>query len=1359
MRPRMVGCRSITWGPLILALALVPASIARSQETVAVMVDESATATQLLDRLRGQRADNLLEGARIADRLLREFPDRLVRGSDGDANLFRAVRFEVDSLLRRDPELAEAFATIATARADRMLQGGSIDAVHRTALWTPAGLEAALRRSQMDVEAGLGHSALRRLERLDGHRGLADPAARERRNRLIDLARWVAFGKPVVDLGPWPVPERSQSPFEAADRPPEESGPVELWRTPLPESPYERAFRELRRSGRPVPRTADRIVADGSLLVVMPSADEDRLYLNEGHVVRAIDRLSRRERWRTLIDDSGDRGLGAIGDPTFVAAQGDRVVTLAGHALGNQRTGSGRVVCLDRKTGGTRWSTDLSKASRRFGEDSGSDDLFPYGIVSLGPDAAYVLARRVTNRLETIDYLAALDLEGGDLRWLVPLGSCGGVRLGGTRPYAAPVVEGDSVFIAASVGVVARLDAADGSIEWLRREEVPLREGRFSTEAWEISQPLRIGDRLVSIAPDQSTMLELDARSGAVLDRHDLVDIGAGQPRYLLSATLADRRLLLAIGSDVVAYDASDLTRPLWSYASVNEAAVAEDPGVANRNGIRGRVQIAGDLLLVPTGTSLKMLDLASGRIRQSLAWDEAANVLAADGQILLVDKDSVASVMVPETARQRLTVRQQVEPQRPEWPMAIMELEAACGRRDAAVAAAESALAAVERLGDAGERRRLFDQLIEYDVMVRGDVELGRRVRDLLAAVAIEPDQRVLERLSRGDWHADRGEPAEAMEVWQSLLSDATLGRQPVGDEGRIITARIAARERMRELAAQEGDSLLAPAAALADLRVDRLLDSAAAADQLLAVAEEYPLSPAARRARREAAARLERGGRPFDAMLTRVADVRAMIDADRPDVATAAADVIAEIDRFGRPALARALATMLDDGARSEPVLGRNPGVAMEWPGRLVEVAANAGDLDDLVLLAADDEMYRLAVGSDDLEVVWSVPIEDPSPEVLRGGPELLVWQDADRRQPIAMSMDAATGAVLWLNPSISSLFPASRSGENLPENGQRSIPGSTEIWRWDSILPGVVEDLLILVRRNGDVVAVDARDGSTVRWTLEGVTNVVQHVTHGPLGVLIAGLTRGGEDREDVPTVVLVSPDGRLVRRWELDSVLDREIRWIRQTPLGEVLWGTSDGVSWRGLAPGDAAADDRWSLRRPQLRESWQAWTLPGRLIVRERSDRVGTWRSRDGRWVADTTGSRLPDSAVFEQLLLGPDGQAAAIYGDRVLVLDDAGGLLGLDAVHEDRNYLLGGLAEDSVVVLSFEGAGPVTDENGTPRTEFIYAIYRFGLDDGGRQDGPALELRTLGPRFESMWIREGWILLSSPVSTVAIPLK
>ncbi len=1334
------------------------------------MVDESATATQLFNRLRDQRADNLLEGARLADRLLREFPDRLVPASEGDPDLFRAVRLEVESILRSDPELAAAFADLATIRADRLLDAGELEETFRTALWTPAGLEAGLRLAQLDAESGLGHRSLRRLGRLEGHPGLADESARSRRDRVTTLARWVAEGKGPEALGAWPAEDRAADPFGADPENLSTEAWSELWRESLPDSPYERAFRESRRSGRPTSRTAERIVADGSLLVVMPAADAERIYFNEGHVVRAIDRLSRRERWSTPIDPTGGQELGAIGDPTLVALQGDRVVTLSGHALGNRRTGSGHVVCLDRETGHPLWTTDLAAFAAGLSNDRDSDDLFPYGVVAVDSDAVFVMARRVTNRLETIDYLASLDLEDGRVRWLVPLGSCGGVRLGGTRPYASPVASEGRVLVAASVGVIASVDAADGSIDWLRREAVPLREGRYSTEPWELSQPLLVADRVLSMAPDQTAILELDARTGARLARHGTSEIAAAQPRYLLGAELRDRRIVLAIGSDVVAYDATDLDSPLWRYAERNRDVLAGDPGVANRNGLRGRVQVVGDALLVPGGEALRIVDLESGRIRRTLDWSEAANVLSTDGQIVFVATESIASVMDPNAARVRLTARLATAPSDPEWPIAMMDLEIASGHREAAIEAAELALAAVERSGDAAERDRLFERLIDFDLAVRRDREFGTRVRDLLAAVAIEPGQRVRERLSRGDWHVDRGEFGDAIEVWQSLLSEPTLGHRSVSENGRDIAVRVAARERMRDLAEVHGDGLLAPGAALADLRLDRLLESGASAAELLAVAAEFPLTEAAGRARLEAADRLERSGQPFEATLSRLAEVRAAVEAAAGDL-DPSAGAAGGVGRAGQGVLAERLDAMVERERSSAPRLGRTPGMAVEWPGRLVEFAPSAGDLRDLVLLADEGEMQRLRTDGPELTTVWSVPIEDPSPLVvgataIDGRETLLVWQNVDRRQPIAMAVDAARGEVPWLNPSVSTLFPTARPEGAGASSGRRTSSGTTRGGQEDpeEILPALVGDRLVLVRRSGDLVALDASDGATVRWTLEGVMDRVQLVEPGPLGVLIAGESRAAGGL--APVVALISREGRIVRRWELDAAPEIAIRWVRQTPLGEVIWGSDDGISWNGLLPGDGTSDDRWSLRQPQIRHSAEAWPLAGRLIVREGSDRLSVWRTRDGRGMAqagdlEREGASNDRTNVqrFEQLLIDSEGRAAAIFGNRLMVLDVGGEILGLDAVHEDRNYLLAGLASDGAVVLSFEGAGPVIGDDGTPRTEFTYAIYRFGLADGGRQLAPALELRTLGPRFDAIRIEENWILLSSPASTVAIPFR
>lgn len=1343
------------------------AVLARPQDSVAVMVDESPTASQLAGRMLEQRAANVGESARIAMRLLAEFGDRLVPDPERGEGAFRSVRAAVEAALAAHPELLDRYRELSETDAEELLEAGELERLHREALFTAAGLEAALRLAQLDVERGLGGQAVRRLSRVALHPDL-EGADRRRAEAIESLARWVEGEALEPALGTPPPARVAADPLG----PGPDDGAISpqwrrVWSVELPDSPFRRAFRELQQTGRLVPRTATRIADEGNLLVALPSADEDTIYLNEGHVARAVDRLSRRERWRVPLEDGEVSNLGAVGDPTLVAVSEGIAVTIAGHAIGTVRTGAGRIVALDAADGSIRWRSKLASE----GDEA---DLFPYGVLVVAGDAVLVLARRVTNRLESVDYLACLSLEEGSARWISRLGSSGGIRLGGMRPFSIPLVADGLAFVASSVGVVAAVEIADGEIAWLRRMPVPLRDTRLSVEPWEVQRPVEIGEAIHVIAPDQASILRLDLATGRELARRGFEDGRIGQPRYLLSGRDRDGRdALIAVGSDIAALDPLDLSTPRWRFSQVDDLRLSDRSGLVNRVGIRGRVQVVGDLLLVPGREDVLALDLATGEELGRLEIEEPANLLQHDGQLVLAAKDSLVALMPPDRARTRLAEKRRSDPENPEWPLAEVELEFAAGDVEAALLAAEQALAAVERSQSADERERLFAELLTIDAALPpADARLSRS-RALLASTALTPSQRIREALTRGDWHGANGRLGEAMEAWQSILSDASLQREPLASGGVEVLAAAAARERMRRLAAAAGEAVLAPAEALAAIRLDRARRDGASAEALLAIAREFPLSASAVAARLDAASQLDRAGQHRDAMLALLEGVRdgggdrgslrnAMVAASlRQDWLESAR---AAIESGGSAPSEGASFAEGDRWARlaprdPEPKLGAEALEGRSFPGRLLPFADGAARPRDLVLIAADGLLSMRASRDGELVERWAAPIEDPLPTILAFGDSILVWQLVDRDRPMPMRIDARTGRIEWVNPSVAELFSTIDPASPHPLEGQRPAMGATEPWRASEVLPLVVEDGLVLVRRDGEVVCLDLEDGRSVRWSRKAPIDAVFHADGGPLGVVLAG--RGRDDSGvSVPVTLWIDPEGEVRRRW-LGSD-GAETRWVRLSPLGEIARGTAEGVEVRSIAAGDGSFDGRWRSIGPWARNTWDAWLLEDRLMLRQGDDRL------EARHLADGAAWREPSAydaprregplAVFGGLWRDRVG-VTAVYGDRVVRFGAQGELAGIDAVSEDRNYLLATRADDEIVVLSFRGAGPTTDAEGTPRTEFVYAAYRFGLSDGLRQRGPALEIRTLGPRFDAIGAIDGWLLLSSPTSSLAVPLR
>lgn len=1357
---------------LLAALMLLPAAGAFGQESVAVMVDDSPTASQRFGLLLSQRAANPTEAARLAAELLDGFGDRLVAVEDGDGERFRSVRVAVEAVLRSHPELAERHRAAESAMAERLLREGRLEELSRRRLWTDAGLEAALRLAQREAESGQGAAALRMLARIEGHPAL-EARSKDRAAAIRLVAEWSLGAGGVPQIPEPPPPSRdARSSLDSAVEPPREAASWRrLWVEEMPLSVFRRVLDADSAMPRVAPRMVPRVSEEATLLATFPAADDRAVYIHEGHRLRAIDRLSRRERWQVPLDLAGGDAGGTVGDPAVAVVRDGAVVAISGHALGTMRSGGGRIHCLEASDGSRRWATSLAEAvGARIGDaGQGSEAVFAYGVPAVDGRAAHLLARRVSNRLETVDYLVSLSLEDGSLRWVARLGSAGGIRLGGLRHYTSPLLHEGRIFVSSSVGVVAAVDAADGGVEWLRRIPVPLRESPYPVAAWECGSPVAIGDELFAISPDQLSLLRISASDGRLLAAAPIGSAARRSPRYLLAANGSEGEpMLLSVGGDLEALDPEDLSRR-WSFADANEGSNERWPLLSGRSGIRGRVQVGAGAALVPGSGGVAVVRLSDGRIESVLPADEPANPLLDDGQLLLAAKDSLAMLASPEESRRRLQRRWESAPAEAEWPLALLDLELELGRFAEAVSFAAAALRGVEASGDAADRAELFERLVELDRRcLRGD-PAEVTVRDLLLAAATEPSQRLRERLGRGEWLMARGRSGEAAEAWRSVLSDREVAAAEWRSGDRRVDGAAAALSRLREAA--RGDARAREAmerVAAAGGAVPAGAGDAAPAD--LRFAREHPFTRAATTGFIEVAERRRAAGEPREALWilleamqrhggdATLAAALSQLAIEQGWLATA---VSAIRESGGEVPADLLVAASADPWQRSvagdaagRPQLGFSPGEAIALPGRIVRPeSGRLGEKADRFLLAGDGSLSMWSVSGGPPEERWSLPLEEAGPRLLRAGRDLLLWQPLDGSAPIASRIDASEGRVRWLNPSLDELLPALPQRPFEAEARGAAVEGGSKP---SEILPALVEDQLVLVRRSGDLASLSIEDGRTVRWRLEQVLEMVTHLDAGPLGVVLGGRHRDDSGRL-VPAVAWVDPDGGVRRRWLVPDAVGG-IRWVRLSPLAGIAWGSDAGVSCRQIASGAGEADLEWSAESSALRRTAEGWLLRDRLLLREGPQQLVACGLLDGAPLAEAVGERRDAAPVVFVGLLADAAGVTATYSDRVVRFDARGRFAGMDAVSEDRNYIAFDAVDGGVAVLSSRGTRPAIDASGTPRTEFMHLVYRFSTDDGCRQAGAALEVRTTGPRLEAILCVDGWILLSSAASTIAVPL-
>ena len=420
-----VALRSVTHRPttiLLCLLGLVTAAIA--QESAPVTVDASPTAAQLLQQAEAAAEANPAEAARLAQEAVDRFSGKLVPWPP-EPDRFRGVTAAAESFLRAHPPVLARWLAAEAPVADRQLQDGQLFELATRRALAPAAAAATMRLAQTALDSGRPSEAGEWLDRALRHPDLP-PAERARVQaaREVLAARW-----------------KRESP--AAGPGSREASAIEtwqpLWIQPLPTAWIERRVRDMDPGIAAQHRKA--ALADGSSLLAAPTFHDGEVLLSDGVQAMAMDRFAGSELWSTAIARPEAPPAGPMGDLGEIVVGGVEAVTLPGHALTDARWGPASVLVLDARDGQRVWDLRLDRAASEL-----LAELFPHGRPVIRDDVIVVQARKSNNRLESAAWLLGLDRPERRLRWSVPLGAAGGLRLAASRPLGSPVsLDGDVV--------------------------------------------------------------------------------------------------------------------------------------------------------------------------------------------------------------------------------------------------------------------------------------------------------------------------------------------------------------------------------------------------------------------------------------------------------------------------------------------------------------------------------------------------------------------------------------------------------------------------------------------------------------------------------------------------------------------------------------------------------------------------------------------------------------------------------------------------------------------------------------------------------------------------------------------------
>lgn len=1394
---------------------------AAGQQDNPVYVDDSPHARGQLERALEQMDDNLGEAVRLFQELLDESAFRVVPRADGRPGEFIAIRRGVLQLLQSDPALLERYRTIETPRAERLREAGAFEQLVATRVLTAPGLDALLTLAQRAVERAHFRTALELLKETRDHPDLSDTdalhawhltalAARHLNDR--DTAQRARDALTTFDQAALPFLEQLDR-LDAIETGGRDTGGLtifdrsttedlsalvseNIWSIPLEESLHKRRTNQERNARPTFSRNIIPSREDGHLLTATATVTPTAVYISQGHRISAHDRLSGQPIWDepftdrprlTIVDREDELPM----DLSLVAVSHDAVVTLTGHAYSTQRSSDGRIICLDKRTGEERWSRRLDRLD---GQEE-FEGLFPHGMPIIHDGTVYLVARKVSAQSLSSCYVLAFDLESGQIRWHRHIVSSGAIRRG-VRAFSALSYKDGALYVASSIGAVAKLTARTGETVWLRRHSVPLipsvqEQNRLP---WELSAPVVTHDRVIALMPGLRQINEYDRATGAVLASHSTTDSSRwGSPSYLLS----DDEHLYLIGQDVRAFSLDDIEQTVWMYPEAGSGPIR--PG---QRPVRGRVQLTADALLIPTEKELVICDRRSGEVINRILIEEPVNAVADGAQLVAATADELRVYMSLDRAEELLRERIAADPADPTPAVSLLRLAIRELRLSLILESAQLAHQAIERApGEKAVRQRqaLFSMLLEVDPRAwGGETQTIHQFFDLMAAVAQNKTQQIAYRLAYGDWLAQE-EPEAAITQYQSILESESLHGYHWHEDDRSRPARAWATERISVLIDQHGSGIYQDAARRGEAEFNaRREASRTEISGLLGVAWRYPFAEAAVDSLIEASRRMERRGdharsldmltallrlTPSDSEVTRERLERYVgmivehaLDLGRDRVAREVLAFVA--DHFDDPAVQvpgespdvrrrvnewRRTLEQEQQAVTQRPRLGSQRGTAVALNGTLLpraEEPRQTTQTADRFVLQTPHGLAMMA--ADDLTRIWSRSWRQISSNAL---PETMVQLAISEREFLLQTIDpqglselislhAESGEERWRSPSRGALFPEYEQRlERL--DGRRLVGPDGKHFEPHEVIVRVGDESIIKSQRLGEIAALDRRDG-TVRWSRATPFDRIFHVMQHGDRVVLSGL---GERPGDAPRGTMIQSydlhDGTPLSATPhtIEEFGSEDVLWLQPGLSGTVIFGSHAGVGCLDLIRDEVI----WQIDAYDASSAVKSVQSGGIVLL---VTDAGTIHRIDP--LTGAISSPLPRPETIEDTrpaLLDLRIEAGAILvreRQRWYRLSPDGEILGADAVREDRNYLSTQRGHDRRLLIS--ALQPVQrrhDEGAGWRTHHPYWIYI--VDENGRLMDETIELPPLNEPVRSSGLIDGWLLLSTEQRTIAVP--
>jgi len=1360
-------------------------------------VDDSPEAWELFRKAGDQyTSGNLAEAVRLYQKLLREFPRRLIPSVDADNDRLVTVRDQVIAEISKSRELLQAYRDSAGAAPTPDGDDGDLLKTYLSDYLSGSGLASTLRLARRAALDGRFASAEELLAEAAAHPLATDETQREvdtlhaliavytspsesRFTETIGALR-PSLGSgldPILRLASARSPRRISESTSVLNYRPHDvalqgdsSAPV--WKFQSGDA-REYLLRVRNASGEDSGRLTDDPADGYELVSALPVIHGDLILIASEDSVSAVDRYDGTLRWRYPSEDPKENQVeSGRYNPYDWPESGPTAPAIVGNSLiaslhidseeGDDGSGYSALYCLNLSDGTVRWSLPASRLGNEFA-------FARFNGTPLTAEGRVVAAIQKRDQSLAGDFLVGLDAEDGSIAWTQHVASTG-LQSWNQVSAAPPIVMGADVVYASALGAICRIGIDTGIVRWMRRIPADVSSAGFrSAESppWEYQEPVLAGARLFLLSSDRSRVLVIDPESGALDYTARAADWSS--PHYLIGS----EGQVYAVGTHVARIDADHPEQA---------AEIMFEPADGER--LLGRALLSDTAIYLPMYRSLRVISLQGSEATRDIALHMPGVPIITNNELVISTIAGIDSYLPFESGAPQLTARMHERPGDPSAAISLANLAFRHGRWDAILPAADAAYDAIhsDSLSPRNQEAaaRLFASLLQMGqskaIAAQG---LGDAVFRRLGSEASTPQQRLAYAFQFAAYLQNAGRMAEAVDQYQNVLQDQALAAEFWSGGGRNVRAGLEASRRIRQMASASGWGIYDFYEKQAFEAMTRAV-STSDLNALDSVTRLYPVADASARAALAAGRIHHAAGRTDQAIRAYRSGLLARSES------TARGELLGELVSLLRnQGLVDAALNELVSVERSAPmatvVLPDHTSVAIATLRE--QIAAEVRERERLAVVGAimeqpfvlipADELLEPASGRSNPEVFlvrsgmklkaysapelserWSVPLTDPRVGLVsvQGQDALLLQEMQDTRRLVLI--DLQTGMTRWESEDIDLLLAG--SGQHRFAEGVDEPYGVTAALRRITTL--VTPNEVVIANELGQSACLERTSGSS-RWTALLPISALNELVASPSSLIVSGRRFEPTRKSSVSGCILrIDPaDGTLLANLELGP--DENPTWTVAGQADEAIFGTSSGVyCYDFLSDGM-----RWALTDGKWHNSQRGFVDRGAAYVRLESDRLVVIKTEHG----------APATPAAPEFALHPNTSGDALIplsnmnlfkeqGGLFTFLPDGtlqGRLVGNEA--DDLDIREAAATRDRIIVL--EARTVETQPGSAERRAIVYALDATGrrIDREFEIVPPILDTSVPAAQVEiglptAMECVDGWIILAGDNAILGI---